>query len=171
MWCLPKETLEAAQKNFKWGVDKIHRRMNLETQREDFMRRILLRNQEGVSKGMSLPEIESTMNVVIVAGSETCGTVLSGTINYITRTPEALKNLTDEIRNTYAKSDEMTFANLKELPYLNAVVEEGLRMCPPNPGGLHHVVPQGGDFVCGNWFPGGVRCRLKSLTPLYLCFF
>ncbi|KAI9782988.1 MAG: hypothetical protein M1816_001648 [Peltula sp. TS41687] len=156
MWYIPAKTLNAAQQNYQWGVEKIHHRLNLKTEREDFMHRILLRNKEEQSKGMSLSEIESTMNVVIVAGSETCGTVLSGTINYLTKTPRAVKQLTAEIRTAFSESEEMTFAKLKDLLYLNAVVEEGLRMCPPNPGGLHHVVPSGGDYICGHWFPEGI---------------
>ena len=155
MWSIPTKTLQASKDNFNWGVQKLHRRLNLQIQREDFVQAIMQRNKDG--KGMSIPELESTMNVMIIAGSETCGTVLSGTINYLVKTPAALQKLTQEIRSTHEKTENITFASLKGLPYLNAVVAEGLRMCPPSPGGLHHVVPQGGGFACGHWLPENVR--------------
>ncbi len=41
--------------------------------------------------------------------------------------------------------------------YLNAVIEEGLRIAPPFPAGLPRVVPPGGDTVCGEWLEAGVR--------------
>jgi len=36
---------------------------------------------------------------------------------------------------------------------LNAVIEEGLRMCPPSASALQHLVPTGGDTVCGEFLP------------------
>ncbi|MCJ1478596.1 hypothetical protein MMC13_007277 [Lambiella insularis] len=164
MWCLPTTVLNAAENNYRYGVQKIHNRLNLEMQREDFMHRILQRNMQDDGKGMSVPEIESTMNVVIVAGSETCGTVLSGTINYLTKTPSVLEAFTNEVRSTFTQTEDITFANLKKLPYLNAVIEEGLRLCPPNPGALHHVVPLGGSLVCGNWFPEGTNISVHQYS-------
>lgn len=41
--------------------------------------------------------------------------------------------------------------------YLNAVIEEGLRVAPPFPAGLPRVVPLGGDTVCGEWLEAGGR--------------
>ena len=46
--------------------------------------------------------------------------------------------------------------SLADFPYLNTVVEAGLRTSPPNTSGLSHVVPIGGDIVCGEWFPKNV---------------
>lgn len=159
MRCLPARTLEAAQANYQWGVEKTHRRLGLDVQREDFIKRILHHSDKGNLR-MSTPELENNMNVLIVAGSETTATAVSGTINYLLRTPSALRNLVSELRSTYQRSCDMTFSNLREIPYLVAVVEEGLRLCPPVPCGTHHIVPAGGDTVCGGWLPGGV-----SLPP------
>ena len=163
MYCLPSKTLEASRKNFLWGVEKVHRRLNLDFQREDFVYRIL--QQGGVSEhGMSIAELENNMNLLIVAGSDTCATVLSGTINYLVKTPRAAQRLILELRSSYRNSSEMTFSNLQKLPYLVAVVEEGLRLCPPNPSGLQHIVPAGGETVCGGWLPGGVGTLVHILS-------
>lgn len=151
--CIPKSVKQASQDHYQWAVDKVHRRMNLETQRDDFMSHILRHNNEN---GMTIPEIESNTSVLIVAGSETCGTVLSGTTNYLIKAHDAYRKLTEEIRSSFSKEEDITFASLTELPYLNAVIEEGLRLCPPNASGLSHVVPFRGDTVCGEWLPEGV---------------
>lgn len=163
MRCLPAKSLEAARANYNWGVKKTHRRLDLVVQREDFVSRIL-QFSDNDDLRMSVPELESNMNLLIVAGSDACATVLSGTVNYLVKTPTALQALVNELRSSYRNPSEMTFSNLQQLPYLVAVVEEGLRLCPPFPSGLQHVVPIGGDTVCGGWLPGGVSgtiCRVE----------
>ena len=163
MRCLPAKTLEAAQANYKWGVEKTHRRLGLDTEREDFISQIL-RYSDNDDLRMSLPELENNMNLLIFAGSDTCATVLSGTVNYLVKTPHALESLVHEVRSTFRDSSEIVFSSVQSLPYLVAVVEEGLRLCPPNPSGLQHVVPPGGDTVCGRWLPGGVSGPLNAAT-------
>ena len=115
---------------------------------------------------MSIPEIENNTNVLIVAGSETCGTVLSGTTNYLLKFPAAYKSLTKEIRTAFSKAEDITFTALADLPYLNPVIEEGLRMSPPSASALQHLVPVGGDTVCGDWLPEGVSLQLCEMTVI-----
>ena len=156
--CAPKSATKTSKEHYDWAVQKVHRRINLETQRDDFMSYILEHNAKDC---MSISEIENNANVLIVAGSETCGTVLSGTTNYLVKSTTAYQKLTDEIRTTFARAEDMNFKALADLPYLNAVIDEGLRMSPPSASGLAHLVPQGGDTVCGAWLPEGV----SSKTP------
>lgn len=164
MRSIPKKTLEASRANFNWGVEKTHRRLNLETQRDDWMKYILQNSDQETGRYLSAKELESNMNLMIFAASDTCATVLSGTVNYLIKTPHALNDLVREIRSTYGSPLDMTFSSLRQLPYLEAVVQEGLRMCPPNPSGLQHIVPQGGDTVMGNWLPGGVSSLMIFLS-------
>ena len=151
--CTPQSTMKAAVNNYRLAVEKIHRRLNLETERPDFMSPVLKYND---AKGMTISEIEGTFNIVIVAGSETTATVLSGITNYLTQNRSVLERLVSEVRSAFEDEKDITFATSRELPYLTAVIREGLRMCPPTPAGLPRVVPVGGDTVCGQWFPGGV---------------
>lgn len=92
MRCLSAKTHEAAQANYRWGVEKTHRRLDLDAQREDFMSQIL-RYGNNEDLRMSLPELENNINLLVFAGSDTCATVLSGTVNYLVTTPRALKSL------------------------------------------------------------------------------
>jgi cytochrome P450 len=47
-------------------------------------------------------------------------------------------------------------ANLAKMRYINAVIEEGLRMFTPAPVALPRVSPKGGAMVCGRFVPEGV---------------
>ena len=164
---VPTSILKMVEDHYQQALDIIHRRMNLEKQRNDFItpildQGILYVGEEG--KGMTMPEIESTFSILIIAGSETVGTTLSGITNYLTQTPSALEKLNREIRHTFIEESQITITALKELLYLNAVIQEGLRLCNPVPAGLPRVVPQGGDTVCGVYLPGGTNVSVHPWT-------
>jgi cytochrome P450 len=164
MQFMPASAMESQEKNYQWACTKVHSRMNLEVQRRDFMSKILPDFDGGGKRSrklgkISLAELENNFYVMTVAGSETCGTVLSGTTNYLLKTPRALGKIVEEIRTTFPESHMLTFETLAKLPYLNAVIKEGLRLSPPVGGALAHLVPEGGDTVCGIWLPAGVCIR------------
>jgi hypothetical protein len=66
--------------------------------------------------------------------------------------------LCKEIRGAIKEEGGLMYEKLSELTYLNAVIEEGLRIHPPVPTGLLRTVPKEGDTVDGFWVPGGVCC-------------
>ena len=80
------------------------------------------------------------------------------------RTPDKLRILTSEIRSSFPPEHAITFSALRGMPYLNAVLQEGLRLCPPIPAGLPRLVPEGGDTVCGQWMPGGTNVSVHAWT-------
>jgi len=69
--------------------------------------------------------------------------------------PHCYAKLTHEILPTFANEESITFSAVLNLPYLNACIEEVLRVHPPVPAGPPRVVPPGGDFIDGHWVPGG----------------
>ena len=152
---IPPGIKKMQKDHYQVALDKIHRRMNLEKERDDFMTPVLKNNPN--FERMSLEEIESTFSLLIVAGSETTATVLSGITNELVKAPTELRKLVQEIRSTFKSKDEITFAALRDLPFLNAVIHEGLRLCNPVPAGLPRLVPKGGDTVCGHFLPEYVR--------------
>ena len=155
---LPKSLLKKRAEHAKYSLDRIHHRLDqgkegADAQRNDFMTYVLRYNDE---KGMTVPEIEQTFRVLVVAGSETTGTALSGILGNLLQTPDVLKKLTKEIRQSFQNASEICANRVSNLSYLGAVIEEGLRLCPPVALGMPRVVPAGGADVSGEWLPGGV---------------
>ena len=151
--CIPKSIMKMQKDHYRQIVDKVQRRLNWEVERPDLMSYVIKHNDE---KGMTLGEIQATFMVLTTAGSETTATVLNGTLNYLTAHPDKLALLVKEVREKFVKKEEITLPALKNSSYLNAVISEGLRLCPPIPIMLPRIVPEGGDTVCGIWMPGGV---------------
>ena len=158
---LPKSLLRKRAEHAQYSKDRIYRRLDQGTQsadaqRNDFMAYVLRYNDE---KGMTVPEIEQTFRVLVVAGSETTGTALSGILGNLLQNPEIMKQFANEIRQSFQDTSEICAKRVSSLPYLNAVIEEGLRLCPPVALGLPRVVPADGAEVSGQWLPGGVSHR------------
>lgn len=102
---------------------------------------------------LSEEEILSNHSFMMMAGSETTATLLSGCTFFILRSPRVYKKLSQEIRNSFSLSSEISFSSLADIAYLRAVLQETLRMYPPLPLGMPRVVPSGGSTVSGRFVP------------------
>ncbi|KAK1455790.1 averantin oxidoreductase [Colletotrichum melonis] len=65
----------------------------------------------------------------MIAGTETTATLLSVLTFLLCRNADKLRILCKEIRSLHLQ--DLNIINLQRLPYLNACLEEGLRMYPP----------------------------------------
>ncbi|CAG8980508.1 hypothetical protein HYALB_00013740 [Hymenoscyphus albidus] len=95
-------------------------------------------------ESISRDEILATFNFVIIGGSESSATALTGIFNHLSRKEnrDILGTLCADIR----------------------VISEGLRLCNPVPGGLPRVVPEGGDTYCGIFLPEGTRLEARNFA-------
>ena len=102
-------------------------------------------------------EIASHFNVIMMAGAVTTATFLSGALYYLGHNRQALSKLQQEIRSTFPSIDAINSKTLLGCVYLNAVIEEGLRIYPPaGAAHLSRIVPPGGCEISGSFIPEGV---------------
>ncbi|KAJ5930554.1 hypothetical protein N7466_006047 [Penicillium verhagenii] len=102
---------------------------------------------------MTRAEIHSNAMLIIMAGSETTASLLSGCIYYLCKNPICMTELCNEIRSEFSADEDITAARCAPLKYLNAVIEESFRLYPPVATVLLRVVPEGGDTVDGYVVP------------------
>lgn len=105
--------------------------------------------------GLSFDEMVAQGQLLIVAGSETTATTLSGMLYYLLRNPSCLSRLTDEIRSSFASEEDINLLTTQRLKYLPAVLEESLRIYPPVPNTLPRVTPNPGMTICDRFVPAG----------------
>lgn len=116
-------------------------------------------------------EIASHCNAIMMAGAVTTATFLSGTLYYLCHNRQALRRLQNEMRGAFPKIQAIRSKELMKCTYLNAVVEEGLRIYPPaGAAHLSRIVPKGGCTISGRFIPEGVRTMLRFLSLLSFSF-
>jgi cytochrome P450 len=128
---------------------KARRRMEKQTGIDDFLSHL-------IDSEATIQEIYGNSTTLILAGSETTGTLLSGTTFYILKNPDVLAKLVEEVRTAFESEDQITITGVNKLTYMLACFNEGLRLYPPIPGYLPRRVPSGGAMINGDWVPEGV---------------
>ncbi|KNG84868.1 cytochrome P450 monooxygenase [Aspergillus nomiae NRRL 13137] len=111
---------------------------------------------------LSEEEILSNHSFMMMAGSETTATLLSGCTFFVLKDPEIYKEISFQIRHRFSSPSEITFSSLSSIPYLRAVLQETLRMYPPLPLGMPRLVPGGGAMVSGQFVPEKTSVAVAS---------
>jgi cytochrome P450 len=114
-------------------------------------------------------ELYSNMSMMVLAGSETSATLLSGLVFHLLSNPEIYEKLTKEVRSAFSDTSDMTFRNEADLPYLNACIEEALRIYPPVPMSIPRRTPPEGATIAGRFIPGNVLPTPRRLIRRESC--
>ncbi|KAK9413202.1 putative Isotrichodermin C-15 hydroxylase [Seiridium unicorne] len=152
-----QSSMATEEGNRDWSMIKAEARMDIGVQREDgkrdLMSYMMSKDRDGCTV-MSKQEILLNSPFVFGAGSETVATALEAWVFYLGQTPRAYERLADEIRQTFRSEGDINPRSLAHLPYLNACIEEALRLYPPAPEIPPRVCPEDGD-IDGNFVPKG----------------
>jgi cytochrome P450 len=111
-------------------LDVIKRRRQSDSKHHDILQ-ILLDAQDDENHEFSDKQVMMEVFGLLLAGSETTSNTLSFLLNLLLRNPDKLDILIQELNNAFSNpASEPTLSELKALPYLNAVINETLRMRP-----------------------------------------
>jgi cytochrome P450 len=157
----PKSAMDGLNFVIDTSQINVRKRLASKSPRPDFMSYILAFNEETPSQALSNDEMVAASMTLIVAGSDSVSTVLSGTINHLIQSPQTLSKLVEEVRSAFEAESSIDAASVKHLPFLNAVLQEGLRLCPPTPDSMRRAVPVGGTTIAGHFVPDGVSVGIS----------
>jgi cytochrome P450 len=112
-----------------------------------------------VAHGLTKEDAEGETVVQIIAGSDTSATAIRSTMLFIMTNPHVYAHLQAEIDEGVRAgqiSSPITDAEARALPYLQAVIREGLRLWPPATGLLPKISSKD-ELVCGVHIPAGTN--------------
>jgi cytochrome P450 len=137
---------------------KVNRRLALkESTRSDFFSPIISLKEE-----LPFQEITANASILIIAGSETSASALTAAAYYLGKSPACMEKMMTEVRGAFVNESDITADKCARLKYLNAVIEEILRIYPPAAAGAPRYSP--GFVVDGVYIPRGMTVSVDTWT-------
>ncbi|KAF2087465.1 cytochrome P450 monooxygenase [Saccharata proteae CBS 121410] len=113
--------------------------------------------------GVDLSYLQGDARLIIVAGSDTTSSTITHVFHYLARDPELILRLREEITPKVSADGHIVHREIQDLPYLNGVINEGLRLHPPVPTALPRITPPEGITIDGTHIPG----NMTVICPAY----
>ncbi|EJC97640.1 cytochrome P450 monooxygenase [Fomitiporia mediterranea MF3/22] len=126
-----------------------------------------LKDDEG--KPLSKEQLSADGLLLLIAGSDMVANPTCAVLYQIIANPPVQAKLQKELDDALgapSPSDDSvsTYSQINHLPYLEAVINEALRVHPMVGLGLPRVVPASGLTVCGKHFPEGTVLSVPTYT-------
>ncbi|KAH8712078.1 benzoate 4-monooxygenase cytochrome P450 [Phaeosphaeriaceae sp. PMI808] len=150
---IPKKIMQKSKDHRDMSNAKARKRLALDTDRPDFV--TPTKKYADEKSAMTDREWEINMLIIAFASSETVVSSMTAIVRELVQHRGVLHRLAQEIRETFEHEKDIKIATTGDIPYLNAVIDEGLRLDSPVVIGVPRVCPQGGSMVCDRWVPGG----------------
>ncbi|KAF8586633.1 cytochrome P450 monooxygenase pc-bph [Ramaria rubella] len=129
---------------------------------------LLSKLQEGKDEDgepMGKEELTAEALTHLIAGSDTTANSSCGVTYYLARYPQTQRKLHAELDEALGLEEGVvSYETIKKLPYLDACINESLRLHSTSSVGLPRVVPEGGMEVLGKFFEEGTVLSVPSYT-------
>ena len=158
-WIFLRLTAKNRATSWRVATDMITRRLemgDLGPSRSDFITPVVGRLDESQTKGITRKELNTNGLAVVIAGCQLTTVALATSTYLLMRYPKTLKLLSKEIRDSFESQADISVTSTAKLPYLEAVINETLRIHHPTPINLPRVIPPEGQKLDDDWIPGGV---------------
>lgn len=112
-----------------------------------------------LEKGQFKPtndEMAADACILLLAGTDTISNTMVVITWALLNSSQMMQRLKTELREVMpGRGDAVDWLRLEKLPYLSAIIREGLRLSHGTPGRLPRIVPSSGAVLCGHQIPAG----------------
>ncbi|OHE91111.1 cytochrome P450 [Colletotrichum orchidophilum] len=157
------DNVERRARHNRFSMDRVDKRLDRgDHSGSDVWSMIMQNSGDEKRPGITRAEMYSNAATFMIGGTETT-TAATSALSYLLLThPAKMATLRAELDAAIKDPQEdMTFTGLRKLPYLNACIEEAMRLYPPAPTPMPRMVPRGGRVVCGRYVPEGTRVDIS----------
>ncbi|KAI5250672.1 hypothetical protein E4T42_04852 [Aureobasidium subglaciale] len=157
-WIMPL-TASLRDKHTGLSREKVAKRLSKKEPRKDFMSHLIRKVESGE---MDQEELTAHASTLVIAGGETVSTFLAACTYYLLKNPKHLGRLQTEIRQKFSSYADINATKAQQLPFLQAVISEGLRIYPPGSRGFPRIST--GGKIDGHYIPPGVDVYTSAWT-------
>ncbi|KAF2754090.1 cytochrome P450 [Pseudovirgaria hyperparasitica] len=159
--------VQAVQKLAGIAVARVNQRLNAEepSDRVDLLARLMEGKDESGQK-LGREELTAEALTQLIAGSDTTSNTSCALLYHVLRTPGVQEKLQQELDAALPDIDVVPqFSMVKDLPYVDNVIKETMRIHSTSSLGLPRVVPPGqGITLVGQHFPAGTVLSVPAYT-------
>ncbi|KAG5732235.1 Benzoate 4-monooxygenase [Termitomyces sp. T112] len=149
------------------AIMAVKNRLMFDSDRVDLLAK-LKNSKDSNGNYMSREEVTAEALTLLIAGSDTTSNSTCAIIYHLASNPSIQHKLQRELDEQLGPASDDDFAltadQVKSLPYLDACINEGLRIHSTSSLGLPRVIPQGGLTILGTHFPEGTVVSVPSYT-------
>jgi hypothetical protein len=110
---IPKSVHDIAEASVKHSADRVDKRLAMETERPDIFGLVI---KHAAESNMSRQEMHANADLLMMAGTETTASMLSGLTYHLLISPDSMGRLTREIRESFATAEDIKSDGLAKLP-------------------------------------------------------
>ncbi|KAJ4287945.1 hypothetical protein N0V90_011960 [Kalmusia sp. IMI 367209] len=147
------------------AIARVNERLNTPSDRVDLLARLMEGRDESGAK-LGREELTAEALTQLIAGSDTTSNTSCALLYHCLQNPNVVKKLQEELDQALPDADAVPqFSQVKDLPYLDAVIKETMRIHSTSSLGLPRVVPPGpGITVASTHFPQATVLSVPAYT-------
>ncbi|KAG7097714.1 hypothetical protein E1B28_005038 [Marasmius oreades] len=142
------------------AIMAVAKRLKTESGRSDLLQK-LQNSKDEHGNPMSKGELTAEALTLLIAGSDTTSNSTCAAIYYLATNQSAQAKLQQELDENLPGEHTATLEAVKNLPYLQAVINESLRLHSTSALGLPRIVPEDGMAVPLSFSDDGPQVELK----------
>lgn len=173
-WCRPllktlhpwyRKGNKAVQNLAGIAIAAVSKRLAMPTDRDDLLSK-LQEGKDDEGRPMGRQELTAEALTQLIAGSDTTSNSSCAITYHLAYNPHVQAKLQKELDEALGNEDDpvASYEQVKHLSYLQAVINESLRVHSTSALGLPRIVPEGGLHVAGKFFPQGTVLSVPSYT-------
>jgi benzoate 4-monooxygenase len=135
-----------------------------DTDRVDLLARLMEGRDENGNK-LGREELTAEALTQLIAGSDTTSNTSCALLFHCLQHPAVVRKLQQELDEALPGDDVPTYAAVRDLPYVDAVIKETMRIHSTSSLGLPRLIPPGpGLTINGRHFPQGTVLSVPAYT-------
>ncbi|KIJ53641.1 hypothetical protein M422DRAFT_241882 [Sphaerobolus stellatus SS14] len=146
---------------------RVLQRLNFPVERNDMLGKLIAARKVGNDSGPltenQISELTAEAVTLLIAGSDTTSSSLAAILFLVLKHTSVYEKILQNLEEIVT-SEIPTYDEVKNIPYLDAIIDEGLRFHATTAIGLHRKVPKGGIMCCGKFFPEGTELSVPAWT-------